>query len=132
MNRWVWVIGEAAGLRWVVENETMAFADHAAGRIRPMAAGDTAVLYVTRGAHHNPTRDVARLAGIATVVGHLAREPKPIEIAVQGMNVCAIPNAPVHAGISEGQALQYFEMINRLRVEQGKVESHQLILDLLL
>jgi hypothetical protein len=32
-----------------------------------MASGDRAVLYVTQGAHHNPTRDVSRLAGLATV-----------------------------------------------------------------
>lgn len=81
MNRWIWVFGEATALQWVVDSETMAFAEHATGRIRPMTAGDTAVLYVTRGAHHNPTRDVARLAGTATVVDAPKRPDVHVELA---------------------------------------------------
>ena len=65
---WVWVFGEISGLRWVLEHQRMAFPEAAGPRLRGMAAGDRAVLYVTRGAFHNPTRDVARLAGLATVL----------------------------------------------------------------
>ena len=66
---WVWVFGDIAGLRWVLDRSTMAFPDSAAPRLRAMSAGDRAVLYVTRGAFHNPSRDVARLAGLVTVAG---------------------------------------------------------------
>ena len=66
---WVWVFGEIAGLRWVTEHEIMAFPKAARRRIREMGRGDRAVLYVTRGAFHNPTRDEARLGGLATVLG---------------------------------------------------------------
>lgn len=74
------MFGEATALQSVIDNETMAFAEHATGRIRPMSAGDTAVLYVTRGAHHNPTRDVARLAGVATVLDAPESPEVPVEL----------------------------------------------------
>lgn len=79
-RRWIWIFGEAAGLRWVVENQQMAFPPAAATRARRIRAGDRAVLYTSRGAFHNPTRDEARLVGLATATG--ACEPcEPIEIA---------------------------------------------------
>lgn len=65
---WVWVFGDAIGLRWVLANRTMAFRKTAAPRLHAMGEGDRAVLYVSRGAFHNPTRDVAHLAGLATVL----------------------------------------------------------------
>lgn len=77
----MWVFGEIEGLRWVLAHDTMAFAAHAAARIAPMGAGDRAVLYVTRGAHHNPTRDVARLGGLVTVLGTPQRPRRAIRIA---------------------------------------------------
>lgn len=46
-----------------------------------MSPGDRAVLYVTRGAFHNPTRDESRLRGIATVTGPPRQEEPPLEIA---------------------------------------------------
>jgi hypothetical protein len=47
----------------------MAFPPSAAAQTRRTAHGDRAVLYTTRGAYHNPTRDHARLGGLATVTG---------------------------------------------------------------
>jgi hypothetical protein len=64
---WVWVFGEIAALRWVIEHQQMLFADHQQRRLSTMRAGDRAVLYTSRGAFHNPTRDEARLVGLATV-----------------------------------------------------------------
>jgi hypothetical protein len=65
---WIWVFGEIAGLRWVLAERTMAFRSTVAPRLRAMAEGDHAILYVGRSAFHSPTRDVARLAGLATVL----------------------------------------------------------------
>jgi hypothetical protein len=64
---WVWVFGEIVALRWVVEHQRMLFADHQQRRLTTMRAGGRAVLYTSRGAFHNPTRDEARLVGLATV-----------------------------------------------------------------
>jgi hypothetical protein len=65
---WVWVFGDVIGLRWVLANRTMAFRKAAAPRLRAMGEGDRAVIYVSRGAFHNPTRDVAHLGGLVTVL----------------------------------------------------------------
>ncbi len=68
-RRWLWVFGEIDGLRWVLDHRQMAFRTHQARRAGRIRERDTAVLYVTRGAFHNPTRDRARLAGLAEVIG---------------------------------------------------------------
>jgi hypothetical protein len=65
---WVWVFGEIAGLRWVLAERTMAFRRAAAPRLLAMEKEDRAILYVGRGAFHNPTADAAHLAGLATAL----------------------------------------------------------------
>jgi hypothetical protein len=80
MRHWVWVFGEIEGLRWVLKHKRMAFPTSAAGRVAGMGPGDRAVLYLARGAFHNPTRDVSRLGGLASVTGPL-RHGRPVEIA---------------------------------------------------
>jgi hypothetical protein len=47
----------------------MACPTSAAPQARRTTQGDRAVLYTTRGAYHNPTRDEVRLVGVATVTG---------------------------------------------------------------
>jgi hypothetical protein len=80
LKYWVWVFGEIEGLRWVQEHSTMAFTDGSTKKLTHMHEGDRAVLYVTKGAHHNPTRDVSRLVGLATVVDR-PQLLHPVEIA---------------------------------------------------
>lgn len=69
LQNWVWVFGDVGGLRWVLDRATMAFPATAGPRLDAMGHGDLAVLYVTRTAFNNPTRDVSRLAGLVTVRG---------------------------------------------------------------
>jgi hypothetical protein len=76
---WVWVFGDVIGLRWVLANQTMAFRRAAAPRLRAMGEGDHAVLYVSRGAFHNPTRDMAHLGGLATVLAS-PTDDRPVAI----------------------------------------------------
>lgn len=73
-TRWLWVFGDIAALRWVVAKKRMAFTEVGARRAEGTDPGDFAILYVTRGAFHNPTRDEARLAGVAEVTGPLRRQ----------------------------------------------------------
>jgi hypothetical protein len=75
---WVWVFGEIAALRWVVEHRQMPFAGHQQRRLAAMRAGDRAVLYTTRGAFHNPTRDQARLVGLVTVDASPSQADQPV------------------------------------------------------
>lgn len=65
-NHWIWVFGEIKGLRWVLQHRRMAFRA-SARRALGIQPGDLAVLHVSRGAFHNPTRDISRLAGIVEV-----------------------------------------------------------------
>jgi len=76
---WIWVFGEIEGLRWVLQHRHMAFPASSRTRATRIRPGDRAVLHVSRGAFHNPTRDVSRLAGIAEVTGPV-HEVEPIEI----------------------------------------------------
>lgn len=68
-RRWVWVFGDIAGLRWVTEHKKMAFPQSATPRARQIRRDDRAVLYTSRSAYNNPSRDEARLTGVATVTG---------------------------------------------------------------
>lgn len=50
-------------------HERMAFTASGGRRLSSLGPGDRAVLYVARGAFHNPTRDRSRLAGLVEVTG---------------------------------------------------------------
>jgi len=98
---WVWIFGERAGLRWVVEHQQMAFGGAGAARSTGLAVGDLAIIYVSRGAFHNPTRDAARLGGLAEVVGPLREDPVEIggrdfthQVAVQFVVLLAERSGP--------------------------------------
>lgn len=79
MSHWVWVFGEIEGLRSVLASGEMGFRLSASERVHQMSTGDRAVLYESRGAFHNPTRDRSRLRGTTTVVG-APRQGDPLEI----------------------------------------------------
>jgi len=74
---WLVVFGEIEGYRWVVQNRRMAFTEglcRRAADIRPM---DQIVLYMSRAAFHNPTRDRSQLIGLArtgTSVGRMKQD----------------------------------------------------------
>ncbi len=70
---WVWVFGDIEGLRWVVRRNEMAFPDHTGTVAAKIQKGDQAILYVSRGAFRNPTKDQARLAGMVRVTSARAQ-----------------------------------------------------------
>ncbi len=78
---WVVVLAEAEGLRWVLERSRMAWTEASARRASRIRPGDRIVLYVARGAFHNPTRDESQLLGLAEVTSPVRRLPRPIELA---------------------------------------------------
>jgi EVE domain len=117
MAYWVWVFGEVEGLRWVREHERMAFQSHAASRLTRMHKGDRAVLYVTRGAHHNPTRDVASVAGLATVASEPSQVPA-VEIA--GMEFSWLCSVQFDTPIVERAGPSVANLIDRLKLIQQK------------
>jgi hypothetical protein len=77
---WLVVFAEVQGFRWVVQHSRMAFSEGMASRARRMGAGDQLILYLARGAFHNPTRDRSHLAGLATVMSPMERLPEILRI----------------------------------------------------
>jgi hypothetical protein len=78
---WVVVLAEAEGLRWVLERGRMAWTEASWRRAAQVRPGDPVVLYVARGAFHNPTRDESQLVGLAEVAGPVRRFPRSVRIA---------------------------------------------------
>lgn len=78
---WLVVLAEAEGLSWVLEKSRMAWTEASAGRVSRIQAGDRLVLYVARGAFHNPTRDESQLLGLARVASPVRRLRRPVELA---------------------------------------------------
>jgi hypothetical protein len=59
----------------------MAFPATRRTEVTALAQGDRLLLYATRGAWHNPTRDRGRLIGTATVTSPVQRLDPPVEVA---------------------------------------------------
>lgn len=78
---WIVVLSEAEGLRWVVKYSRMAFSAGSAARAARVRSGNRIILYVGRGAFHNPTRDEAQLGALGVVTSPVRPFRKPIEIA---------------------------------------------------
>jgi hypothetical protein len=75
------VIGEETALRWILAEQRMAFPRHRAKEALGLRRGDTLLLYVTRGAFHNPTRDRGRVIGEAAVAARPESFSNPISVA---------------------------------------------------
>ncbi|MEU1516883.1 hypothetical protein ABZ490_32855 [Streptomyces sp. NPDC005811] len=66
------IISDRKPLTWVLENQRMAFP---AGRTRASLSldkGDEVLLYTTRGCFGNPTRDLGRVIGLATLTSKVS------------------------------------------------------------
>ncbi|MEE6261171.1 hypothetical protein [Plantactinospora sonchi] len=75
------VLGERDAIRWVLAEQRMAFPATQRTEVTALTPDDRLLLYATRGAWHNPTRDRGRLIGTATVTGPVRRLDPPVEIA---------------------------------------------------
>ncbi|MFF3909822.1 hypothetical protein ACFYZJ_28480 [Streptomyces sp. NPDC001848] len=61
------IIEDRAALSWVVTGQRMAFPTGRAKAARALGEGDEVFLYTTRGCFRNPTRDLGRVIGRATI-----------------------------------------------------------------
>jgi hypothetical protein len=75
------VIGEAAALRWVLENRRMAFPEARRRVARSLRDSDLLFLYTTRGAFHNPTGHRGRIIGVAHPASAVRDLDPPIVLA---------------------------------------------------
>jgi hypothetical protein len=75
------VLGEREGIWWVLSQRRMAFESHRAALARRLEPGTRLLLYATRGAFHNATRDRGQVIGEATVASAVGVLEPPVVIA---------------------------------------------------
>jgi hypothetical protein len=74
------IIGDRVPLRWVLEEERMAFPNYRRGAASHLSEGDALLLYTTRGCFHNPGRDRGRVIGTARAVSAAVQLEEPVVI----------------------------------------------------
>ena len=74
------VLGERDALRWVLRERRMAFPPYRRSAAQRLQPGDPLLLYVTRGAFHNPTRDRGRVIGVASVASPVVDLDDPLTL----------------------------------------------------
>jgi hypothetical protein len=75
------VLGEREAISWVLREEAMAFPATPRAEVAALAEGDELMLYATRGAWHNPTRDRGRIIGHAVVTSPVRPLDEPLYLA---------------------------------------------------
>lgn len=109
---WLIVFGEIEGFRWVVQHGRMAFTERTCPRAARIRKGDELVLYVGRGAFHDPTRDRSQLAGWATATSGVEPLPRPLALAGREF-VCAC-DLRIRKVLPERQGVPIAPLIPRL------------------
>lgn len=107
MGAWLFVLGDPAGIEWVLAHERMAFTSVLCTRARRMEPGDLALIYATKTAYKGG-RGYSRIIAVAEVTGpaHLLGEPLaigagwydcvvPLRIAAQADPLTGVPFAPL-------------------------------------
>jgi hypothetical protein len=112
VSAWLVAFGEIEGLRWVMEQRRMAFSEGLAKRATKIRVGDTLLLYVTRGAFHNPTRDRSQLVGVATVRSPARRLSRPVFIA--GRDFVATCRIQVETTLPERGGVPFEPLVQRM------------------
>ncbi len=72
------IIGDRAALSWVLTEQRMAFPAGRSRAARGLEEGDEIFLYSTRGCFGNPTRDLGRVIGRATVASSVRVLEEPV------------------------------------------------------
>jgi hypothetical protein len=71
-------IADREPLRWIVNEQRTAFAEHRAAGVARLEPGDRVFLYTTRGCFRNPTRDRGRVIARASVAAPARRLEAPV------------------------------------------------------
>lgn len=120
---WLIVLAEAEALRWVLRERRMAFSPGQCRRASGIQPGDELVLYVARGAFHNPTRDQSHLAGLARVVTPVQSLRRPRIIA--GRSFSCGCDLELYIVLPERQGVPVRPLVPRLRfIKRKEVWGH--------
>lgn len=115
---WLVAFGEIEGLRWVLGHERMAFSPGLSRRAARIQPGDSLVLYVTRGAFHNPTRDRSQIAGLASVKSPVTRLRKPVVMG--GREFTSACDLEIEIVLPERQGLAVAPLVGQLSFVKRK------------
>ncbi|WP_169987029.1 hypothetical protein [Microbispora sp. H10836] len=75
------ILGDRQAIAWVLREQRMAFPPTSRTEIGQVRPGDELLIYTTRGAYRNPTRDRGRIIGRAVVTTEVRRFDEPVHIA---------------------------------------------------
>ena len=115
---WLVAFGEIDGLRWVLKHSRMAFSEGLAWRASRIRPGDQLVLYATRGAFHNPTRDRSQLAGLARATSPVRRLRRPVQI--RGRDYVVACDIQVTVSLPERQGVDFAPFVRKLEFIRRK------------
>ncbi|MCO5996246.1 EVE domain-containing protein [Actinoallomurus rhizosphaericola] len=73
------ILGDRQAIAWVLREQRMAFPATYRAEVNRLAVGDELLIYTTRGAYRNPTRDRGRVIGTATVASAVEALDVPVK-----------------------------------------------------
>jgi hypothetical protein len=73
------ILGDRQAIAWVLREQRMAFPATSRAEVNRLAVGDELLIYTTRGAYRNPTRDRGRVIGTASVASAVEQLDAPVE-----------------------------------------------------
>ena len=97
------ILSNRAALSWVVTEQRMAFPAGRSNLARTLHRDDDVLLYTTRGCFGNPTRDLGRVIGLATVSSAVRVLDEPIRfgerVFTEGCGLDVQGLAPFREGV---------------------------------
>jgi hypothetical protein len=108
------IISDRAALSWVVTEQRMAFPAGRSKLARELEPGDQVLLYTTRGCFGNPTRDLGRVVGQATVASAAQVLTEPVRFGERSFTEGFGLNFQGLAPFREGVVLR--DLVPRLAV----------------
>lgn len=104
------ILGEREAIAWVLGQQRMAFPPNRARDASALQRGDPLLLYTTRGAFHNPTRDRGRVIAEALVADEVRQLSEPVCIAgrtyTHGCRLSLDRAAPYRTGLELAPLVQ--------------------------
>jgi hypothetical protein len=98
MTTYLTIIGDRVALGWVLKSRRMAFPGRTRSEVRSLGVGDELLIYTTRKAFGNPTRDRGRIIGRATVASRVATLEQPVRFGLRDYPVgCDLAIGPLVA-----------------------------------
>jgi NAD(P)-dependent dehydrogenase (short-subunit alcohol dehydrogenase family) len=73
------ILGDRQAIAWVLREQRMAFPATSRAEVSRLAVGDELLIYTTRGAYRNPSRERGRVIGTATVASAVEALDVPVE-----------------------------------------------------